>query len=215
LAPPLALRLVGFCSSESVERFTPRATGLSADDALLVLRLTDVDGSADAATADAATADAATADAAVACLAREFFCSRLASAACCFAAAAAAAACCFAAAAAASCNISSSKANLAAGSHDANLTLGHTKSSSSSLACRNGQSIFGQFGLWRIGVHSQLLKIVLGPMGSSVIFANKVSLIAGECIAATDAFVVDLIILTMAASDNDNLLGTSNSSESA
>jgi len=210
LAPPLALRLVGFCSSESVERFTPRATGSSADDALLVLRLTDVDGSADAATADAATADAA-----VACLAREFFCSRLASAACCFAAAAAAAACCFAAAAAASCNISSSKANLAAGSHDANLTLGHTKSSSSSLACRNGQSIFGQFGLWRIGVHSQLLKIVLGPMGSSVIFANKVSLIAGECIAATDAFVVDLIILTMAASDNDNLLGTSNSSESA
>lgn len=115
LAPPLALRLVGFCSAESVERFTPRASGSgsgAADDALLVLRLTDDDGAADAATADVAAADAATADAllcAVACLAREFLSSRLASAACCFAAAAAAAAAaasCFAASALVATDIS-------------------------------------------------------------------------------------------------------------
>ena len=226
LEPPLALRLVGvgFCSAESVERFTPASgSGFGAtDDALLVLRLTDDDDAADAATAadgaaaDGAAAAAAAADAllcAVACLAREFLSSRLASAACCFAAAAAAAAAaasCFAAASLVATDISCSNANLAAGSTDANLTLGHLKLNFSSLACRNGQNGFGHFGSWFIGVQPQPLNIGLGPTGSFVNSANNVCLIAGECIAATDACVLDSIILAMAAGVNDNLGCSSN-----
>ena len=221
LEPPLALRLVGFCSAESVERFTPRArgSGSGATDAAdaFVLRVTDADadGATDAATADVdGAADAADALlCAVACLAREFLSSRLASAACCFAAAAAAAAAaasCFAAAALIAPDISSSNANLAAGSTDANLTLGHLKLSFSSLACLNGQNGFGHFGSWFIGVQPQTLNIGLGPMGSFVNSANTVCLIAGECIAATDACVLDSIILAMAAGVNDNLGCSSN-----
>ena len=61
----------------------------------------------------------------------------------------------------------------------------------------------------------QLLKTCLDQIGSFVISASNDSLIAGECIAATDACVVDLIILVKAASDNDNPLGTSNLVESS
>jgi hypothetical protein len=204
LEPPLALRLVGgvgFCSAESVERFTPRASGSA--DACVVLRLT---GAADAAAADGSTADfaaeadaadsfAAAADAflcAVASLARAFLSSRLASASFCFAAAAANDFC-FASAAAASAlvapDISSSNANLASCVADANSNCGHSKRSSS-FACLNGQSILGHLGLWCIGVHLQLLKTCLDQIGSFVISASNDSLIAGECIAATDACVV-------------------------
>jgi hypothetical protein len=66
---------------------------------------------------------------AVACLARAFFASRVASAARCFSAAASAA-CCFAVAAAddalAAPNISLSNANLATGSPDSNSNVGHS-----------------------------------------------------------------------------------------
>ena len=167
LEPPLALRFVsvGFCSADSVERFNPRASG-SAD--AFVLRLTGAAGAADGAANSAASgstaafaSDAAAAFlCAVASLARAFLSSRLASASFCFtaaAAAAAAAASCFAASALVAPDISSSNANMAAGSTGSNLTLGHSKPRRSSIACRNGQNKFGQFGLLFIGLQLQLL----------------------------------------------------------
>ena len=131
LAPPFALRLIVFCSYESVKSveggFTSRASGSA--DAFADLRLTDgADGAADAADA----AFAAAADSllrAVALLARAFLSSRFSSSRFCFAAAAAAAAAaasCFAASALVAPDISSSNANLAAGSPDANSNCGHS-----------------------------------------------------------------------------------------
>jgi len=185
LEPPLTLRFVsiGFCSADSVERFTPCAFGSAY---AFVLRLTGAAAATDGAaasgstaafacvaaafTSDAAATFACAADAflcaadaflcAVASLARAFLSSRLASASFCFAAAAAAAAAaasCFAASALVAPDISSSNAFLTAGSTDANLTLGQSKPKRSSLACLNGQNGFGQFGLWFIGVQLQLL----------------------------------------------------------
>ena len=148
LAPPLALRLIVFCSYESVKSveggFTSRASGSA--DAFADLRLTDGAADANGANGAADAADAAFAAAAdslfraVALLARAFLFSRISSSRFCFAAAAVAAASCFAASALVAPDISSSNAFLTAGSTDANLTLGHLKLSFSSLAFLNGQS---------------------------------------------------------------------------
>jgi len=64
-------------------------------------------------------------------------------------------------------------------------------------------------------VHLQLLRMGLGPIGCSVNPLNNSALIAGECIAAGDACILEASISAMAEDDNVNLLGFSNLVESS